>query len=466
MVVLKGETNFVRELRRREHRGLALICGEREISYLEFFSLVTEAREWIENLSSGEFQPGTRVGVRLEDGLGHLVVALAVLEAGGCFVPIAMELSEDEVATLTEEAALSLVISGQGQFEQLTLSELRVQQRQANPSFNEDEFCSLNPAFIRFSSGTTGSSKGVVLSHETMRERVRAANRGLEVEEGERVLWMLSMAHHFVVTWMLYFDVGATVVLVEERSPKALVAAARRYEVTFLYGSPFHFLELSQVNDGEGLKNLRLAVSTAAMLSPEISQAFEKRFGKALSPALGVIEVGLPLLNPDGRAEGLGGELPDYDVCQEGGEDVGELRIRGPGLLDAYLSPWQLRDEILKEGWFCTGDLVRQGGEGAWILVGRRKSVLNVGGMKVFPEEVEAVLNSHPAVKESRVFAERHALVGDYPAAELALKAAAEVSERDLKAFCEGRLASYKLPLRWDFVDAIERTASGKIRRF
>ena len=135
-------------------------------------------------------------------------------------------------------------------------------------------------------------------------------------------------------------------------------------------------------------------------------------------------------------------------------------------MFDAYLSPWQPADEVCVAGWFPTGDLAETDAAGRVFIRGRKKSVLNVSGMKVFPEEVEAVLDRHPAVVCSRVFGISHAVLGTVPAAEVVLRDGMNVAVRELVAWCRKSLSPYKVPVRVKCVDALSSlTASGKIRR-
>ena len=132
-------------------------------------------------------------------------------------------------------------------------------------------------------------------------------------------------------------------------------------------------------------------------------------------------------------------------------------------MFDAYLSPWRERADALEDGWFATGDLASRDADGCIFLRGRAKSVLNVGGMKFFPEEIEAVLDAHPAVLASRVRGEPHA--------RWETVAIAEVIPRDpqnppvLARYCRERLAGYKVPLRFEIVEALPRTPNGKLQR-
>ncbi len=411
-----------------------------------------------------------RVGVVFPNGPAYITVALAVLDAGACFVPIPDELTESEREILIATTSLDCLVNADDSGFPLPLglgnASIEILGK-TEPGFPVDRFEALNPAFIRFSSGTTGDSKGVVLSHESLLARILAANEGLKLSAGDKVLWTLPMAHHFAVTIVLYLYHGVTTVLETSNRPDLLFQAARDSETNLLYGSPFHFAQLAQCKEAGPLPHLRMAVSTASALSEDVADAFQKRFQLPLTQALGIIEIGLPILNTvhaEDIPAALGQVLPAYETKTAAD---GELLIRGPGMFDAYLSPWQTRDAITKDGWFTTGDLVEISEDGTIVMHGRKKSVINVGGMKVFPEEIEGVLNTHPAVAKSRVFPERHPTLGSYPASEIILEEGASLpTPAEIRKHCLGKLSSYKLPMRVEAVNSIAMTASGKVKRF
>ena len=185
-----------------------------------------------------------------------------------------------------------------------------------------------------------------------------------------------------------------------------------------------------------------------------------------LTQGLGIIEVGLPLLNlcsPREKPESVGRPQPDFAAQVRSG---GELYLRGPGMFDAYLRPWRTRDEVLEGGWFRTGDLADIDSDGDIRLLGRSHSVINCGGLKCFPEEIEAVLCEHPGVFAARVFGKENARFGAIPAAEIEVRDPAQPpGTRELLKHCARRLAAYKVPVSVQVVERIARTASGKIKR-
>jgi len=476
--------NIVEEISRRALPDRpALVSGNQQWSYGELLDCVAGAAAWLDSLP--EFPRGAhpRIGLACANGVDYIVLALGILKAGGCLVPLAEELTEVEREEVIERTGLHGIVLGPAEQwrRESALPENTHRSGTAwigldNASIAEEAaFAALDPAFIRFSSGTTGRSKGVVLGHRALRERITAANAGLAIGPSDRVLWMLPMAHHFAVSIVLYLYQGACTILGPSHLAEDVLEAAERHRATVVYGSPFHYALLAADEGQFAWPDLRLAVSSAAPLPAATAAAFFARYGKRLVQGLGIIEVGLSILNLDGAATAataIGRPLPDFEVELRDLDGralppghIGELWIKGPGMFDAYLSPWQTLDEVCTNGWFATGDLAETDEAGHLHLRGRKKSVLNIAGMKVFPEEVEGLLNRHPAVKISRVTGHEHPALGTVPVAEVVFHEGISVTPHELIAWCRGSLSAYKVPARVRIISAITLTASGKVKR-
>jgi acyl-coenzyme A synthetase/AMP-(fatty) acid ligase len=332
----------------------------------------------------------------------------------------------------------------------------------------------MNPAFIRFTSGTTGSSKGVVLSHEATAARVQAADGVLRFTEEDRILWVLPLAYHFAVTIVAYVRAGAHVLVCPDNLPGVLVDSIRRFRASVLYASPLHFERMGNLRVSGPLTGLRLALSTSAPITPAVSERFESLYGVPVGQAYGIIEAGLPCINL--RTDGLpitsvGHPVPGYEIAvftDEGARlatgGIGEIGLRGNGLFSAYYAPWRLREHITRDGWFLTGDLGWLDDTGALYLKGRKKSVIFVAGLKFFPEEVEDCINQFPGIKESRVFGRPHSRLGEVPCAEVVLSSAG-CDLAALREHCALALSPYKAPIEFTVVQAVRRTPGGKILR-
>jgi len=327
----------------------------------------------------------------------------------------------------------------------------------------------LNPAFIRFSSGTTGTCKGVLLSHDTLVARTDAADQALRITPADTVVWVLSMSFHFIVTILLYLRRGATIALCRQPFPETFLDATRHRKGTVFYASPFHYqvLATSPLVPPDSLAGLRLAVSTAMKLTEGTASAFHAKFGIALAEAYGIIELGLPFIRTTGPA-GVGRAQPGYEVRIDSpaADGSGIVLLRGPGMFDAYFSPWIPRAEATREGWFNTGDIGRLDADGRLTLLGREKNVINFAGMKIFPDEVEAVVAAFPGVRECRVYGAPHPLFGQIPCVEIVPAPGAPPPDPTaLRRHCFQHLTAHKVPKEIRAVAAIARTASGKVRR-
>ena len=183
----------------------------------------------------------------------------------------------------------------------------------------------------------------------------------------------------------------------------------------------------------------------------------------------------MPIINFQKSAENpnsVGFALPDYQVeildeqfAVLPHNSVGKLAIKGPGMFDGYLSPPKLRKDVLVNEWFLTGDLATKSKDGLITVCGREKSMINVSGNKVFPEEVEFLLNAHPEVAHSKVFGIHHPLMGEIVKAQILKKHNSAVQPNDLIEFCRKHLSTYKVPQIIEMVDELEMTGSGKIKR-
>jgi acyl-CoA synthetase (AMP-forming)/AMP-acid ligase II len=411
-----------------------------------------------------------RVALVGTNTIAHVAVAFGILAAGGCLVPIAANLrpsERDQILTGIDVNGVVTVPDDGTPWRFEWIDPAR-----AAPA----GFAALDPAFVRFSSGTTAEAKGVVLSHATTLARVEAADRVLRLARDDRVLWTLPLVYHFAVTIPAYLRAGAHILLAPESLPAKLAAAVADHGATLLYSSPVVFDRLAAVADPPKVPALRLALSTAAPLKTETAERFAARYGVPLGQAYGIIEAGLPCIalgdDPSLPHGSVGRPVPGYDVvvAADDGQPVavgaeGEVLVRGPGLFDAYYEPFTLRAAATRDGWFATGDVGVLDATGALTLRGRLKSTIMVAGLKFFPEEVEAVLNEAPGVVESRVFARPHPRLGDLPSAEVVLAPGVALDREAIAKHCARALSAYKIPVELTQVAAIAKTAGGKILR-
>ncbi|MGE0638072.1 MAG: class I adenylate-forming enzyme family protein [Bacteroidia bacterium] len=437
-----------------------------ELGTLTFQQLFTESEKLKHQLLAEGISSGCGIGMICKNNRNFIIALFASLGSGATVMPIAHHLQRAEREKLFAEANLHAVIeeTKNGSFE-------LIHHRSKTPFAPHVQ----NAAFVRFTSGTTGKSKGVIISHQSVLERCQAANKALQLTENDCVVWVLPMAYHFVVSIMLYVKAGTAIAICNDFTASSILKYANNYKGTLLYASPMHIRLLAADTSAEQFNNMKRVISTSTAIPVQYAHSFKSRYGLAVQQAFGIIEVGLPVINTNSAAQhpdAIGHALPDYSV--EILDDnftvlppgtIGKLAVKGPGMFDAYLSPPQLREEILQQGWFITGDLASKSADGLLKIEGREKSMINVSGNKVFPEEVEAVLKEHAAVKEARVFSATHALTGEIVSAEIVLNTNTKVTTEELLAHCRKKLSPFKVPQTITFATELSMTATGKVKR-
>lgn len=460
-----------------------LILGQEAEDQTSYADFRTEVQALAAMLKQAGVQCGDNLGLVYPSGRQYIAFVYAIWTCGACVTPLPAELTASEKQQIFQYVHVDGVIAGSKFLAHIKdcldpqttpLTAQAVYARVVTTCAAPPQLAAVNAAFIRFTSGTTGNAKGVVLSHESIYERIHAANEALHITKDDRILWLLSMDYHFAVSIVAYLTFGASIILPKNSFGITLLTAAARHRATFIYGSPTHYALMIQDDSGARLPSeLRLAIVTTTALRSETAEAFYARFGQVLNETYGIIELGLPAINVSNlRAKqgSVGRVLPAYELRLEclPGEAQGEISLRSNGMLDAYYSPWQSREEILARdgGWFKTGDLGRLDEDGFLYLVGRSKDMVSVGGLKFFPEEVEAVLLKHPAIRAACVFGRQDKQWGQTAVAHLVLAAGITApSEDELSAHCRQYLASYKIPKQFYWVKQLSYTASGKIIR-
>jgi len=466
------------------HPQCPAVTDVRSNRSLSYAALAREAEQVAAFVNGQGLEPGQRIGILAPTSLAYLPAAFGLLRAGACLVPVATNLAPAEMAQVLSEVEVNgllcwpgadlfsgvkrpAILSG-GECDGFTFQ--WIDRAAEGPT----DLHRLNPAFIRFTSGTTDRSKGVVLSHEATLARVQAADRVLGFSQADRIFWVLPLAYHFAVTVVAYVRAGAHILMCPDTLPGKVVEGIRHFGATVFYASPMHFERMSNLTPTGPLTSIRLAVSTSAPITPAVMDRFESMYGVPVGQAYGIIEAGLPCINlrtDSLPASSVGRPVPGYEIVvfSEQGDrlstgEMGEIGVRGDGLFSAYYTPWRERDQITRDGWFLTGDVGRLDTAGALYLEGRSKSVIFVAGLKFFPEEVERCINRFPGVRESRVFGYPHTHLGQVPGAEIVLDSP-DCDVNALRSYCARALTPYKVPLEFTIVPAIARTPGGKILR-
>jgi acyl-CoA synthetase (AMP-forming)/AMP-acid ligase II len=334
-------------------------------------------------------------------------------------------------------------------------------------------------ALVLHTSGTTSRPKLVPLRHRNLAASTDniASTYRLGSDDVALCVMPLFHIHGLMASVMATLRSGGTVVIPPRFDPLTFWPAAQEHGATWYSAVPTIHQMLLLRNRGErptGAGRLRFIRSSSSALPPETMRQLEERFGAPVLEAYGMTEASHqmasnPLPPADRRPGTVGlGTGVEIGIMDEAGQllegdATGEVVIRGPSVIDGYADNPEANAAAFTEGWFRTGDLGRLDPDGYLALVGRLKEMINRGGEKIAPREIDEVLLQHPAVREAVAFGSPHPAWGEEVAAAVVLKE--PVAEKDLLAFARERLADYKVPRKLYIVDAIPRTATGKIQR-
>ncbi|MFN4894695.1 MAG: class I adenylate-forming enzyme family protein [Pseudomonadota bacterium] len=437
---------------------------------------------------------GSVIGIALVDAKDFLAALFGVLKVGCVVIPVAPNLSQSEQQRVISETHVSWLVSTPRDTERHYPTSVMLYERttiavSATGSASPNSILETFPdaAVIRHTSGTTAKSKGVVLSHSAVCQRTQASQALIGVTHNDTVLLPLQLSYHFIASALSCLEAGATIVDCAQLVAPEIIECGVRHRATVIYASPMQYDLISRCASGS-FTDLRRAISTSALLPKRTADAFFSRFSCRLTQVYGIIEVGLPLWNELESIDptALGICKPPYEAIVVGDDglpvptgNIGELAIRGPGLFSGYLlgydtgTPRAASRCLLAGEWFLTGDLVMQDELGVVLYRGRKKSVINCGGNKVFPEEIEEVLQQSPDIHAVRVVSEPHALLGNTLIAEIVVdpqisllpqQGPNQIVER-WRALCFSELSEYKVPQEFRIVDSLPVTGSGKIIR-
>ena len=332
---------------------------------------------------------------------------------------------------------------------------------------------------IVYTSGTTGEPKGVVLTNDNALSVVRAVASFQRRTDKDRCVCFFPLTHitgivNFVVDSL---TIGSTIVLQERFDPEDYLENFNRYKCTVLGAvTPvFQALLASPRIDETDFSNLRLISSGGASLPVDLYKRLKERFGVPILEMYGMTENAATLTsNPlDKQKEGsVGLPLPGMLIRVADEEDrdlpageVGEVLAQGPGIMRGYYNKPELTDKALRGGWYHTGDLGRLDEDGFLYIVDRKDDMINAGAFKIYPRDVEEVFYTHPGIMDCAIIGVPDERLGQAPVAFVALNPGAGLTAEDLKEFCRDRIANYKVPRRFHFVDELPRTAQGKVMK-
>jgi long-chain acyl-CoA synthetase len=467
----------------------ALFWGELELTYS---ALLKQAQAAGQTLRT-EFQVarGDRVGLWLKNCPEFVPAFFGILAADAVVVPINNFLKADEVSYILADAGIDVLITDAElgvHAPALTAArpglkicpvESAVAHRAAAtvpPAALEPSAAETDLAVIIYTSGTTGRPKGAMLSHGNLLHNVASCCIVLDTLESDRYAVILPLFHSYMMTVGMLLPLlnGATVVLIKTLGqPQHMLREMIQRQATMLPAIPQFFRALAHANLPVKLP-FRMCVSGAAPLPVQVLKDFETKHnipiieGYGLSEASPVVtknplrgvrkpgSIGLPLPNVEVSIQDETGKLL-------GPNETGEVCVRGGNVMLGYWNKPEETAKAMRGDWLLTGDIGHRDADGYYYITDRKKDMLLVNGINVYPREIEEVIHQFPGVKETAVIGIPDARKGEQPLAYVAPAEGVTLDEKALHQFLRQKLADYKVPKQIVFIPALPRNATGKI---
>lgn len=477
---------------------IACFAGEETLSYGQLDSKVGKIATFLEK-SGLSFQD--KVAIILPNCLEFVVGYFAVLRRGGIVVPVNPLFKGEEVKYIFNDSEVSMVITAQALLPMVesiwkyvpSLQKVIVVGGETTDDTvaYEDIIASMEPvegdvkvgdhdvAACLYTSGTTGRPKGALLTHDNFIFDAQSLIEHVHITKEDNFLCVLPLFHSFGQTVCMLVPIlsGASITLIEHFRPDSVMKEIGEKKVTVFAGVPAMygaFLGVVKKLKDYDLSSLKLCVSGGAPMPVEIMKAFEGEYPVVVVEGNGPTEtspvsycnpryglrkpgsVGIPI-------PGVSVKIVDNDDDEVTVDAIGEICVRGRNVMKGYLNQPEATAEAMKGGWFHTGDLGRIDRDGYIYIVDRKKDMIIVGGLNVYPREVEEVIYQHPKVKEVTVVGKPDHLRGEIPKAFVVPKEGETIGSREIILHCKEKLANYKVPKEVAVMDAIPRNSTGKV---
>lgn len=484
--------------RAREHGDQpALLSDSVCLTWVELDSAVDQLARLLTGVGVG---PGDVVGALITKRPDVVIGFLALARIGAIYAPVNFKLHPEHIRFQFETAGIKTVFT-ETQFDGIlhgVLPLLNDRRRiiyvdgpgkygdsdtsQAGSTGEHLEWPQVHPdtpCYYNYTSGTTGRPKGAITTHRNIIANATATIEALGFTETDIFLGMFSVFAHPHELFHRSLVLGSPFVILDTLSPRVVAACIERFSVAWMMAVPSFYemlLDYQGLGDGEGkhdLSSLRVLEAGGAYVGGEALARMEAQFSARFIPVWGCTEAtGVALVNgPIHRRNGATGRaVPGYKIrlVDERGRDVapgavGEMMIQGASVANGYIANPEETDKLYQDGWYRTQDLVRMDEDGWYHFVGRKSEMLKIGGIRVYPLEIERVLRDHPAVRSVVVVRAEERVRGEVARAVVATVRGSQVTARELQTYCRERLAVYKVPRIVEFWAEVPAMPNGKV---
>lgn len=423
----------------------------------------------------------------------YIITYFAILRAGGITVPLNTFLTPDEISYILRDAGTKILIysdSFSSHIEKIKgsvpgLTALKfddIPREETTPSnlFDSDV------AVFLYTSGTTGFPKGAMLTHTNLVSNAEASVKALQVTQRDRFLLFLPLFHSFAFTACVLVPIysGASIILLKSVKPFSnVIKSIIRHRITLIAGVPTIYNILARKRIPvlmryllKLLLNIRACISGAAALPADTLSAFESRFKVPLIEGYGLTEaspvVAVNPLKGTRKPSSVGFPVPGVETAIMGEDGkkaptgmVGELIVKGPNIMKGYFNKEEETWAVLKDGWLYTGDMAKIDEDGYIYIVDRKKDIIIVDGMNIYPREVEDIIMRLDSIEECAMVGIPDGKGSEMPLLFIKKKEDSVIEEAEILSSLKGRIAPFKIPRKILFIDEFPKTATGKIKK-
>lgn len=482
--------NLLSESARQNPKRAFIKFEGRKLSYSEADHLVSLCAGGLRAIG---LQAQGRTAILMENCPEYIISYFAILRAGGITVPINTFLTPDEISYILRDSGAKILIYSDAfssHIEKITVSVPGLAALQFNEIPREEtgpaNIFDSDIAVFLYTSGTTGFPKGAMLTHTNLVSNAEASVKALQVSRRDRFLLFLPLFHSFAFTACVLVPVysGASIILLKSVKPFSnVLKSIIRHRITLLAGVPTIYNILAGKRIPvlmrfvlKLLLNIRACISGAAALPADTLSAFESRFKVPLIEGYGLTEaspvvavnplqgtrkpasVGLPVPGVEVRVIDAAGNKAPSGV-------VGEIVVKGPNIMKGYFNKEEETWAVLRDGWLYTGDMGKIDDEGYIYIVDRKKDLIIVDGMNIYPREIEDIIMRLEPVEECAMVGVPDGRGSETPLLYIKKKEGAVIKEPDIMDSLKGRIAPFKIPRKIIFIDEFPKTATGKIKK-
>ena len=458
---------------RRDQPALEFVACDGRREDRTFGEIEDASNRFAHVLAARGLVAGDRLCVCLPNGAEVIGLFLACVKLGVIYVPINVLYREREVGHILADAQPKAVVTAPELPDLARAAAASKAQRAPALRLDGD-----SPAAIVYTSGTTGVSKGAVLTHNNLAVNALNVITCWQISDADRLMLPLPLFHvhglgNGVHSWLIS---GCRMRLLERFEHQKATEMLLDFRPTLFFGVPtiyVRLLETAAAAAQEIGRGMRLFVSGSAPLAAQVLEEFRVLFGHTILERYGMSETLMNLSNPyvgERRAGTVGLPMPGVSVRlldPEGNPvpdgETGEVHLRGANVFSGYWNRADATREAFRDGWFRTGDLAIRSPDGYYTLVGRRSDLIISGGFNIYPREIEEFLTEQPEIAEAAVVGVPDRIRGEMPVAYVVQQS--PVDSRDLEDRCRAALASYKVPRAFISVEKLPRNAMGKIQK-